>query len=285
MQYRIALAQMNTVLGNMPANLEKHLALIEAAKAQDADLVIFPELSLTGYFLQDLVPGVAVNPHNDPVIERLKKASQDLDLMIGFVETDARSRFYIAAAYLSQGEIVHIHRKVYLPTYTIFDEKRYFTPGNSMRAFNTRFGRVGMLICEDFWHVSTPYALWLDGADVFYLHAASPGHGLDTTGRIASEREVENILSTYAGLFTSFVAFTNRAGYEDGLYFPGGSLAVNPSGQVVARANHEEGLTLTVLDTAELRRKRFRLPLLRDERPDLLAAELQRIQRETETGR
>jgi predicted amidohydrolase len=98
--------------------------------------------------------------------------------MVGFVEEDQRNRFYIASAYLSGGKVLHVHHKVYLPTYGLFDEGRFFAAGNGVSAFDTRFGRVGMLICEDFWHASLPYLLWLDGADVFMFASASPGRGL-----------------------------------------------------------------------------------------------------------
>ncbi|MEM5774092.1 MAG: nitrilase-related carbon-nitrogen hydrolase [Anaerolineaceae bacterium] len=275
----MALAQINTVLGNVPANLEKHRAMIDSARGQGADLIIFPELSLTGYFLQDLTLPAAMTPRTHPVFDRLKQASREIDLMVGFVEVDSRSRFYIAAAYLSQGSILHIHRKLYLPTYTIFDEKRYFTPGSAVRSFDTRFGRAGMLICEDFWHISAPYLLWMDGADLFFFHAASPGHGLSAIGRLSSEAQVETILSSYVGLFTTPLAFTNRAGYEDGLHFPGGSMMVDSGGNLAAYAGPEEGITLAAIDTDEMRRRRFRLPLLRDERPDLVLSELERIRR------
>ena len=143
-------------------------------------LLVFPELSLTGYYLQDLVYEVAMHPTaDDPTFGALLQASRDdMDLTVGFVEEDARHRFYIAG--LSQrGEVVHVHHKVYLPTYGLFDEGRYFAWGDSVQAFETRFGRVGMLICEDFWHASPPYLLWLDGADLLLLHSASPGRGLD----------------------------------------------------------------------------------------------------------
>jgi predicted amidohydrolase len=117
--------------------------------------------------LQDLVPAVAHRPaEDDAVFKPLLKASQDLDIVVGFVDEDARHRFYIASAYLSGGRVLHVHHKLYIPTYALFDEGRFFTRGDSVRAFDTRFGRLGMLICEDFWHASPPYLLWLDGADV-----------------------------------------------------------------------------------------------------------------------
>ena len=278
MQINLALAQINTVLGDVEANLEKHLEFIQEARSQKADLIVFPELSLTGYVLQDLVPAVAHRPSpDDPVFHRLLDASRDLDLVVGFVDEDARHRFYIAAAYLSQGEIVHVHRKVYLPTYTIFDERRFLAAGDSFRAFDTRFGRVGLLICEDFWHVSSPYLLWLDGADILLLTSASPGRGV-TDEQIGSSEWVETINKTYAGLFTVFVAHANRVGFEDGLYFWGGATAYDPDGKLIAKGPYdEEALTYAELDLAQIRRTRARLPLLRDEQIGLVQKELDRI--------
>ena len=173
---RLAIAQIDTVLGDVEANLETHMARIDEAVQAKADLVVFPELSLTGYALQDLTAAVARRPMaDDPVFQTLLTASQRTDLLVGFVEHDKRHRIYNSAAYLSQGEILSVHRKVYLPTYGLFDESRFFAWGDSIRAFNTRFGRLGVLICEDFWHASPPYLLWLDGADLLLFMSASPG--------------------------------------------------------------------------------------------------------------
>jgi NAD+ synthase (glutamine-hydrolysing) len=274
----LALAQINTKLGDVNANLEKHLALAKQAAASGADLLIFPELSLTGYVLQDIAADVARPASEaDPVFKPLLDASHSLDLLVGFVEMDPRYRFFISAAYLSAGEIVHVHRKVHLPTYGIFDERRYFAAGDSFRSFETRFGRVGVLICEDFWHVSSPYLLWLDGADLFCLTSASPGRGI-TDEILGSAQWVQDINRAYSGLFTSFFAHANRVGFEDGLNFFGGSTLYDPDGRQVARAPYnDESLTLAEIDLAQLRRTRTRLPLLRDERPELVVNELNRI--------
>ncbi|MDH5507744.1 MAG: carbon-nitrogen hydrolase, partial [Anaerolineae bacterium] len=194
MKITLALAQTDTRLGVIPANRDKHIEYAQQAHRQGADLLVFPELSLTGYMLQDLVPSVASRPApDDPTFGPLLKASQDLDIMIGFVEEDPRHRFYISAAYLSGGEVLHVHRKVYLPTYGMFDEGRFFAAGEQVRAFDTRFGRIGMLICEDFWHASPPYLLWLDGADLLLLQSASPGRGLKSGPKLESTRWVEHI--------------------------------------------------------------------------------------------
>jgi len=279
MKFNLALAQINTKLGNIEANLETHLACIKDARASGADLLLFPELSLTGYVLQDLVPEVATLTEEDhPVFRPLLEASHDLDLVVGFVDEDPRRRFYIASAYLSQGKFVHIHHKVYLPTYGLFDEGRFFAWGDQVRAFDTRFGRVGLLVCEDFWHASPPYLLWLDGADLFLLTSASPGRGLTSQPVLESAQWVEHINRAYASLFTTFVVHANRVGYEDGLNFWGGSTIFDPNGELLARAPyHKESLVVQSIDLNQLHRTRARLPLLRDERTDLVLREMRDI--------
>ncbi len=279
MKFSLALAQINTVLGNVEANLAKHQTHIKEARQQGADLLIFPELSLTGYVLQDITPTVALRPQNDdPVFKVLLEESQGIDLVIGFVDEDDRHRFYISSAYLSQGEVIHVHHKLYLPTYGLFDEGRFFAWGDKISAFDTRFGKMGILICEDFWHVSPPYLLWLDGADIFLFTSASPGRGLNQAVQLESARWVELVNQAYASMFTSFVAHVNRTGYEDGLNFWGGSTVFDPNGELLAKApQHQESLTLVEIDMNQLHRTRARLPLLRDERTGLIQKELNKI--------
>lgn len=276
---RLALTQTNTTLGKVEKNLEKHLVYIEEARSEGAEVIVFPELSLTGYVLQDLAPTVShqASP-DDPIFKPLLAASKDIDIVVGFVEEDTRNRFYIAAAYLSSGKVVHVHRKVYLPTYGLFDEGRFFALGDEVRAFDTRFGRAGMLICEDFWHASTPYLLWLDGADLFFFISASPGRGLTNDPQLENVRWVEHINRAYASLFTSYVFHTNRVGYEDGLSFAGGASVFDPNGDMIAIAPyHEERLMLVDVDLNQLHRTRSRLPLLRDERTALVQREMKRV--------
>ncbi len=281
MNVKIGLAQMAPRLGDVEANLQTHLDYIEQARGAGVNLLCFPELSLTGYNLQDLVYTVAspidrTRPPFAPLLDATEAGT--LDLMVGFVDRDARGRFFIGAAYLSGGEVLHVHHKVYLPTYTLFDEGRYFAWGDGVRAFDTRFGRVGMLICEDFWHMSPPYLLWLDGADMLMLHSASPGRGLDEGERLSSVRWVERMNQAYAGVLTSFVVHCNRVGFEDGLAFWGGSTVFDPDGEQLAQGPYyEEQLVVAEIDTNDIHRSRYRLPLLRDERTGLVMREMQRI--------
>jgi predicted amidohydrolase len=279
MPLKLALAQIATKLGDVEANLAKHLDFIQQARAQKVDLIVFPELSLTGYILQDLVATVAHRPlDDDPMFKPLLQASQNLDVVVGFVDEDTRHRFYIASAYLSGGRVVHVHHKVYLPTYGLFDEGRFFARGDSIRAFETRFGRVGLLICEDFWHASPPYLLWLDGADLLLFSSASPGRGLNVHDKLESAWWVETVNQSYANLFSCFVVHSNRVGFEDGLNFWGGATIFDPNGERIAHGPYfEEALTVADLDMNQLRRTRSRLPLVRDERAELVHQELTRI--------
>lgn len=277
--FKIALAQIYPRLGDLEANLQKHLEVIEDAVARGADLVVFPELSLTGYVLQDLTYEVAVplDPTH-PILRPLLEASMRADLVVGLVEIDERGRYYTVGLYLSQGRLIHRHRKIYLPTYGMFDEGRDMAPGDQVQAFDTRFGRFGLLICEDFWHISPPYLLWLDGAEVLILTSASPGRGLGIPGKLGSAQWVELVNQAYASLFTVFVVHVNRAGFEDGQNFWGGSTIFDPNGERILQGPYfDEALLLASIDLDQIRRTRIRLPLLRDERPALVLRELQRI--------
>lgn len=280
--YTVAIAQINVTLGDLDANLKKHLDYVEQAKEAGASLLIFPELSLTGYYLQDITNqiGMSVSPPAPP-LQALMDASErhDMDICVGFVEEDDRYVHYIAQAYIGQGEIKHVHRKVYLPTYGMFDDMRYVGMGRRVRAFDTRFGRMGILICEDFWHLSLPYLLWLDGADTLLMVAAGPGRGvkpgddyLDTTFDVITTHRI------YAELFTTFIYHCNRVGYEDGVAFGGYSTIIAPDGDFLARGEHfEECLVTATVNPESVRFKRRSLPLLRDERPELVLRELGRI--------
>ncbi len=279
MRITIGLAQIYPKLGDIQHNLAAHLQTISAARQRGVDLLIFPELSLTGYQVQDLVPEVSLRADaSDPVFSELLAASADIDLVVGFVHEDKRNRFYIANAYLSGGAVLHIHHKLYLPTYAMFDESRYFARGNSVRAFDTRFGRMGMLICEDFWHVSPAYLLWLDGADMLILNSSSPSRGLNDSERLGGTRWVELVNQAYGSMFTAYVLHCNRVGYEDGKNFWGGSSVVDPDGEFMKHGLYfDEALITQEIDLNQLHRTRARLPLLRDERPGLVRRELGRI--------
>jgi len=277
----IALAQISPALGDLERNLALHEKTAEEAIGRGASLLVFPELSLTGYFLKDLVSAVAL-PMTSPILGRLRDLSRRIDLVVGLVEESPEHLFYNAAIYLSMGEIQHVHRKVYLPTYGIFDEQRYFAEGGRIRTFRARVGRSAILICEDMWHPSAAYVASLDGMEILISPSASPGRGGLEEGKFfANARAWETINRAYAQLFTCYVLYANRVGYEDGACFWGGSEAIAPSGEPVAKAEYlSEEILVVEIDPAEVRRARTVNPLLRDERLDVTLRELERVRRE-----
>lgn len=274
--FRVRLAQIGPRLGDLDTNLALHLQIAEQAVADGIDLLIFPELSLTGYYLRDLTSDIALNLQADRLAP-LFEASRKLDIVCGLVEeTDACSVF-ASAVYLAGGEVVHCHRKVYLPTYGMFDEGRYLSPGHSVRAFDTRFGRMGLLVCEDIWHPVLPYLMAQDGMQYLLVVSNSPSRGADPEG-LAIARTYEAMLGTYANLFQSYVLFCNRTGYEDGVNFWGQSRVVSPNGKTVACGPLlETALVDARIDPAEIRRARVAAPLVEEENVDLALRELRRI--------
>jgi predicted amidohydrolase len=278
MDFTVVLAQIKPKLGCVGDNLSIIEEQTIAAIRDKADLVIFPELALTGYFLKDLVPDVALTL-DSPEIVRLKKLSADIAIAIGFVEATSDYRFYNSAIFLDKGEIVHVHRKVYLPTYGLFDEQRYLARGDRFRAFDTRFGRFGMLICEDLWHLSAPYILAMDGAATMLCLSSSPGRGLTNDERLGSTIAWQRLTATTATFLNARILYCNRVGYEDGINFWGGSEAVAPCGTSIARGKMmDEDLVYASINEGELRRERILSPLMRDENLSLTIRELQLIE-------
>ena len=278
MAFKIAIAQINPRLGDLRSNLALYEEKIRLGVKEGADLVIFPELSLTGYFLRDMVPNVALKL-SAPEIGCLKKLSRDIAFVAGLVEESPDYRFYNAAVYFAGGEIRHVHRKVYLPTYGMFDEQRYFARGDRVRAFDSKFGRMAILICEDLWHPSTIYLAALDGALAVLCPSTSPLRGI-TEGQPQDDnaRYWELINRTYAETFGLFVIYGNRVGFEDGVGFWGGSEVVDPFGRRVVKANYyDEDFVIAEIALESVRRKRTMAPLLRDEDIDLTINELLRI--------
>lgn len=277
---RIALAQVAPRLGDLEANLARHRQLLDEARDAGAGLVVFPELGLTGYQLQDLAAEVAMRL-DDPRLMGLAAATRGISAVVSFVEESPDHRLSIAVALLEDGELRHVHRKVHLPTYGLFDERRFFAPGDRVRAVPSRLGvGIGLAVCEDFWHLSTAQLLALDGAQLLVNVSSSPGRDLARShevglGTAASWR---TLMRAYAQLTTSFVVFCNRVGVDESLSFWGGSEVVAPSGALVFGAPmFEEGLFTADVDLADVRRERIALPLLRDERPELVAREWRRL--------
>jgi len=277
---RLALAQCAPALGDLKDNLDLHLELTQQAITEDADMVVFPELSLTGYLLKDLVPEVAMTL-DDARLAPLFELSKRIDIATGVVLKSDDFRYYNAALYLSGGEVKHVHRKVYLPTYGMFDEQRYFAPGDRIRAFDVAGVRAGMLVCEDMWHLSSPYLLFVQGVSLLLCISSSPGRGVlanaDADVAPGSVGSWNDLLQTVAEYTTSYVAYVNRLGYEDGVNFWGGSCVFGPDGQMVVDAGENAGLVIADIDVREVERQRLATPLLRDEKAEFTLRELERI--------
>jgi predicted amidohydrolase len=277
---RIALAQIAPRLGALDVNLARHRELLLEARGAGADLVVFPELGLTGYQLQDLAGEVAMRL-DDPRLTSLARATDGLSAIVSFVEESGDHRLFIAAALIEDGEIRHVHRKVFLPTYGLFDERRFFAAGDVLRATPSRLGvGIGLAVCEDFWHLPVPQLLALDGAQILVNVSSSPGRDLAATNEVGlgTAASWRTLMRTYAQLTTSFVVFCNRVGVDESISFWGGSEVIGPDGAAVFSAPlYDEGLFLVDINAGDVRRERISLPLLRDERPELQARELARI--------
>jgi len=274
----VTLAQIAPRLGDREANLALHEEQIREARGAGADLVVFPELSLTGYLLKDMVPNVALRL-DAPEIQRLCELSRGISLVAGFVEESPEFRFYNSAAYFEDGALVHVHRKVYLPTYGLFDEGRYFARGDRIRAFDSKHGRIALLVCEDMWHLSTVYIATLDRAVTLICPSASPIRGIsDDTERDDNARYWDDLLGFYARAFASTIVYVNRVGFEDGIGFWGGSQIVGADGLRRVQAPYCEPASVHYeIDAEETRRQRIVAPMLRDEDVDLTINELLRI--------
>lgn len=274
---KIRMLQTAPRLGDLDFNFEQCRGFILDAIAQGAELVIFPELSLTGYLLKDMVTQVAMSS-DDPRLREIGELSRRISILIGLVEHSRRHLFYNSAFYYENGALVHRHRKAYLPTYGMFDEGRYFSPGNRVRTVETRFGRIGIMICEDAWHPINPYILCQDGAQMLLVISNSPLRGMNASGQFQSVKNWARITQSYALLYSSFLIYVNRVGCEDGISFSGCSQAIDPGGEPILTLPFlEESQSTVDLDMSELSRARIHSPTLRDENFLLSLNELERI--------
>jgi predicted amidohydrolase len=271
----MALAQVDCELGDVPANLRTAHAAVREAAGQQADVVVFPELVLHGYSLGSVARDESVEA-DDPRLREL--SAHGPDVLVGYHE-DGRLRRYNAMSYLSAGEVVHTHRKLFLPTYLQWEERKHFSPGHALRAFDTRFARVATLICNDAWQ---PVVSWLaaqDGAEVLFVPANS-ADGL-APGAIDTAEYWHDLLLHMARLQQCWVVFVNRVGREGDAVFWGGSRVLNPWGEVVAEAPREkEALTVVDLDISAVRRRRREMPLIGEARFGLVHREVERLLRE-----
>ncbi len=273
----VALCQFRPTKGRPQANLDRIEALFSsfAASEQPPQIAILPETILTGYFLEGGVREHATSSadlFDELSIRHARSGAPPIDICLGFYER-WDERLHNTAMWATLGGdtagIRHLHRKVFLPTYGVFDEERFVEAGRDVRAFDTRFGRMAMLVCEDAWHALAPTIAAVDGAQLIAVLAASPARGLVPDpvhpGQPGSLARWERLARDIAGEHGVYVALTQLVGFEGGKGFPGGSLMVGPDGDLLARAPLFEDATTTVaIDLDELSRVRAVSPLLAD---------------------
>src|SRR4028119_1069800 len=248
---RVALAQVDCILGDTDENLRHAKEVVAEAKARGADLVVFPELSLSGYAVGDLDDEVPIKARSKP-INSLAEAAGETAVVVGFCEEGRDFQTYNSAAYLEGGALLHLHRKLYLPNYRIYEERKHYNPGQSMRAFDTKLGRMAVLICNDAWQPFLPFIAVQDGAQVLIVpgdRVSSPYPGL-----LDPNEYWRDIARFYARMLKSYVVFVNRGGKQDSLVFWGYSPGVDPGGQVVAEGpGQEEALITAAIDLDNVR--------------------------------
>ncbi len=276
---RITLAQLAPALGDVAANLARAGEVVSDV-ANDTDLVVFPELFVSGYSIGTVDEDMSLYP-DDPRLRQVSKTAGDAGVIMGFVEAQRRGLFtYNSAGYYHDGAPLHVHRKLYLPTYSIFEERKHFTPGPSLEAFQMPLGhRAAILICNDAWQPQLAFLATQDGAHILFVPTASaqstfPEH-------YDSHTYWMDITRFYARMFQVYVVFVNRVGVEGQLHFWGGSHVVDPWGEVVAQAKQEVEEVLTVdIDLAQVARRRRAIPLVKEARLGLIRREVDRLLRE-----
>ncbi len=273
---KLAIVQSKPRKGEVAANVAEVAAIFAqlAAEPEPYDLIVFPEAALTGYFLEGAVYELAFE------VEALATRLADLwraapgasrkpvDIVLGFYENSGGT-YYNSALYLTVDAaahaIVHVHRKMFLPTYGVFDEERFLSRGRRLQAFDTRMGRMALLICEDAWHAIMPTIAAIKGARVLIVPSASPGRGLAGEGELESVRHWKNVLGDYAVEHGVFIIYAGLAGFEGGKGMAGSSCVIDPFGAALATLPALGAHVLrATLDFSEIDVARARLPLLGD---------------------
>jgi len=279
---RVAVIQFNPKLGDVEKNIERTLLFIRDAIKDKVDICLFPELSLTGYNLQDLTFEIALKRDDERLIPLLE-ASRNLGIVVGLIEEDENNLFYNSAFYFKGGKLLHAHRKIYLPTYGMFDEGRFVAAGEDVRTFKTEAGKSVMLICEDLWHFSNLYLAFLQGTKLIFSLSSSPGRGYKEEGMFGNAEVWMNLGEFYSRMMGAYFFYSNRVGVEDGFVFSGRSFIADPFGNIVSVAsNFEEEMLVVDVDETLIRSSRISLPLLRDEKPYIVLKNLRRIINERE---
>jgi predicted amidohydrolase len=260
----LALAQISSERGSKKENLTKIEELTLRAKGQAADLVIFPELCLTGYVVKDQLYELAETIPG-PSTKRIEELARKTGMYVVFgmpeLSEKTRATMYNTAVYIGPEGIIGKYHKMYLPTHSVFEEKRYFRPGYQTAAFDTQIGKIGLCICYDLFFPEVTRLTRLAGAQLIVCISASPSVRRSYFEILTAARALEN---------TSYLAYVNLVGVEDGLQFWGGSRLLSPTGDIIARAKYdEEDFVLCEVDFNDIRSAEAFIPTLRDLRPEL----------------
>lgn len=268
-----ALVQFKPRKGDVPANLAAMRDVFAQLASRPVDLIVFPEAALTGYFLEGAVYELAVDaPTMAAQVDaqwRAAGGSRPVDVVVGFYE-NALGTFHNSALYVRCGapegvHIVHVHRKMFLPTYGVFDEERFLTRGRRLSVFETPFGTAAILICEDAWHALMPTVAALKGARLIIVPSASPGRGLSGTGELESSVRWRAILSSVAAEHGVYVVYAGLTGFEGGKGMSGSTSVFSPRGDLLESLGPlEPGIISIELDPAEVDLARATIPLLGD---------------------
>jgi len=262
--FKVALAQISCRQANKTENLTKIKKFVTRAKKQAAELVIFPELSLTGYVVRDEIYELAekIPGPSTKIMEDVAKKN-DIHVIFGMPEVSDKTEatLHNSAVFIGPEGFIGKYHKMYLPTHSIFEEKRYFRPGYQTAVFDTELGRLGLIICYDIYFPEVTRLTRLKGAELIVCISASPGVRRSFFEVLTVARAIEN---------TAFLAFVNLAGIQDGLQFWGGSRLVGPSGRVLVQAKYDEDdFVIGEVNYPDIRPIEAFVPTLRDLRPEL----------------
>ncbi|GAC1659653.1 MAG: carbon-nitrogen hydrolase [Candidatus Elarobacter sp.] len=268
-----ALVQFKPRKGDVPANLAAMREVFAQLAPGAPELIVFPEAALTGYFLEGAVYELALDApamaHRIDEQWRASGAARPCDVVAGFYENVAGT-FHNSAIYVRCGEpggprIVHVHRKMFLPTYGVFDEERFLTRGRRLSVFETPFGTAAILICEDAWHAIMSTVAALKGARLLIVPSASPGRGLCGTGELESNARWKALLSSAAAEHGVYVLYAALTGFEGGKGMSGGTCAFSPRGDLIQSAGPLDACIVKLrLDPSEVDLARATIPLLGD---------------------
>lgn len=280
---KIAIIQTKPRKGDRDANVRDLIDAFKQLHADPPELVALPEAALTGYFLEggvyELAESGAAFARRLGAAWHASGARKPVEIVSGFFENDDGT-YYNSAVYArldpsGSAQIVHVHRKLFLPTYGVFDEERFHSRGKRLEAFQTSFGRAAIMICEDAWHGIVPTIAAVKGARFFLIPSASPGRGIQTTGELESIARWRSLLQNYASEHGVFVVYAGLAGFEGGKGMTGSSQVIGPRGDVIVAAGALDACIVRAdIDLGEIDIARAGLPLLGDLNavlPDLLA--------------